>query len=398
MLNDVTIGSYNVFPAYLGSKYSVLVYSADWTVTNAGYSITYNGTSSQVFRVYFQFTDVTGNGNSIYVIVNGVVLFSGYCSNTANQGSCFTSQPMTLAPSSTVRIACSAGYQTLQNCQLDIFQVSGFLNQNTQYCNPGTIQTKFVQYLCNNTSLANSTVFAQSNRLDLSNLTFVQTNDRAAFTKNQYNVTINVAGSYRVMFSGMYLQPASSSNFYMSLNKNTSNSFAFLKLNFSSPQNGQPELLTFEGLAFCSVGDTIDVQCNSSSNQIFYTPQLYIQQVINDFQAANQMVGLLDFTPNSTNGNIVAYNSTTSKYVSSDPSTLNVVTKTGPTLITGQKTFSGTQTTCMINSTSPTIPFCAQNSLGTCSLQLSSNGQNSFISQVTDDFQITNSIDGIPFL
>lgn len=53
MLNDVTIGSYNVFPAYLGSKYSVLVYSADWTVTNAGYSITYNGTSSQVFRVYF---------------------------------------------------------------------------------------------------------------------------------------------------------------------------------------------------------------------------------------------------------------------------------------------------------------------------------------------------------
>jgi hypothetical protein len=47
------------------------------------------------------------------------------------------------------------------------------------------------------------------------------------------------------------------------------------------------------------------------------------------------MVGLLDFTPNATNGYIVAYNSTTSKYVSSDPSTLNVVTKNTPNVITG---------------------------------------------------------------
>lgn len=53
MTNDTVIGAYNVFPAYLGSKYSVVVSSADWTITNAGYSITYNGTSSQVFRVYF---------------------------------------------------------------------------------------------------------------------------------------------------------------------------------------------------------------------------------------------------------------------------------------------------------------------------------------------------------
>lgn len=53
------------------------------------------------------------------------------------------------------------------------------------------------------------------------------------------------------------------------------------------------------------------------------------------------MAGMADFQHSATNGNIVAYNSSSSKYVSSDPNTLNVVTKTGPTLITGQKTFSG---------------------------------------------------------
>lgn len=36
--------------------------------------------------------------------------------------------------------------------------------------------------------------------------------------------------------------------------------------------------------------------------------------------------------------------------------------------------------------------------MGICSLQLSSNGTSSYISQVTDDFQVTNSNDGIPFL
>jgi hypothetical protein len=38
------------------------------------------------------------------------------------------------------------------------------------------------------------------------------------------------------------------------------------------------------------------------------------------------------------------------------------------------------------------------NGLGTCSIQLSSNGSDSYISQANDDFQVTNSNDGIPFL
>lgn len=155
--------------------------------------------------------------------------------------------------------------------------------------------------------------------------------------------------------------------------------------------------LDFESIFVCSVGDLISIQCNNaSSDQSFTCCQLFIQQVINDFQQSANMVGLLDFTPNATNGYIVAYNSTTSKYVSSDPSTLNVVTKNTPNVITGQKTFSGTLTTCMINSTSPTIPLSVSNALGNVALQLTSGSTSSYIAQQADDMIITNAADSLP--
>lgn len=155
----------------------------------------------------------------------------------------------------------------------------------------------------------------------------------------------------------------------------------------------------FEGIANITAGDYIDLMCNNAtSNQAFTTCQIYIQQVINDFQAANSLAGMNDITFNNVNKNVLAYDSVTNKYVFQNANSANLVDKSTAQIIAGTKQFSGSTTTCMINSTSAQIPLIVQNALGTCSLQLSSNGTNSQISQVTDDFQITNSNDGIPFL
>lgn len=108
--------------------------------------------------------------------------------------------------------------------------------------------------------------------MDLSNMTAIITNDNAAFTKTQYSIVCNVTGTYWVQFHGSYNSPASSSSYYLTLNKNSSSPFAFLWLNYSAPANGIVEKCDFEGIANITAGDYIDLMCNNaSSNQSFTT-------------------------------------------------------------------------------------------------------------------------------
>lgn len=97
-----------------------------------------------------------------------------------------------------MNIGCSSSNQTIQNPSIDVYQIAGILNSPTLYANPGTIQTKYFQCFANNITAACNTIFAQSNRMDLSNMTAIITNDNTAFTKTQYGITCNVSGTYRV--------------------------------------------------------------------------------------------------------------------------------------------------------------------------------------------------------
>ena len=102
--------------------------------------------------------------------------------------------------------------------------------------------------------------------MDLTNMTTIITNDNTAFTKTQYGITCNVTGTYRVQFHGAYNSPASSSSYYLTINKNSSSPFAFLRLNYSAPLNGAVEKVDFEGIANITAGDYIDIMCNNASS------------------------------------------------------------------------------------------------------------------------------------
>lgn len=195
LTNSTQIGSYYMFDVFAGASYSVFANSADWTITNARVA-TYNGSSSQTFRVQFGYTGITTNGNSIIVVVNGTILYSSYSGSIANQQSWFQSQPITFTPGTTLSIGCTASFQTIQNISLDTFQQSGFINQPVQYVNPPTIQTKYFQCFANNITLQSLAVFSQGGKIDLSNLTAINSNDATSFTKSQYGITINTAGTY----------------------------------------------------------------------------------------------------------------------------------------------------------------------------------------------------------
>lgn len=228
-------------------------------------------------------------------------------------------------------------------------------------------------------------------------MTAINSNDNTAFTKTQYGITCNVSGTYRVEFHGAYNQPGVSSSFYLTLNRNSSFPFAFLRLNYSANPNGPVMDCTFEGITTITAGDYIDIMCNNaSSNQSFTTCQLFIQQVINDFTNGNTLAGLTDFTSNTTNNYIVSYNSATSKYVSQSANSANLVDKSSGQIISGQKQFSGSTTVAMINSSSPQIPLQVSNGLGNVAIQLTSGATSSYVSQQADDMIITNAVDGLP--
>lgn len=154
---------------------------------------------------------------------------------------------------------------------------------------------------------------------------------------------------------------------------------------------------TFSGVANITAGDYIDLMCNNaSSNQSFTTCQIYIQQVINDFQNANALSGMSDVTINNVNKNVLAYDSATSKYVFQTANSANLVDKSSGQIISGQKQFSGSTTLCQINSSSQQIPLQVLNALGNVALQLTSNSTSSYIAQQSDDMIITNAVDALP--
>lgn len=155
--------------------------------------------------------------------------------------------------------------------------------------------------------------------------------------------------------------------------------------------------LDFESIFICSVGDLISIQCNNaSSDQSFTCCQLFIQQVINDFNQGTTLAGLTDVTPNATNNYVLAYNSATSKYVSQSANSANLVDKSSGQIVSGQKQFSGSTTVCMINSSSPQIPLQVSNALGNTALQLTSGTTSSYIAQQADDMIFTNAVDSLP--
>lgn len=175
-----------------------------------------------------QYTNSAGTGLNIIVCLNGAIVHASYMGFVSGQQSNFQTQPITFTTNSTLNIGCSSSYQTIQNPSIDVSQVAGILSSPVLYANPGTIQSKYFQCFSSNISLTNQTIFAQSNRMDLTNMTTIITNDNTAFTKTQYGITCNVSGTYRVQFHGSYNSPASSSSYYLSLNKNSSSPFAFL--------------------------------------------------------------------------------------------------------------------------------------------------------------------------
>jgi len=180
--NSTQVGSYYMFDLFALSAYSVFVNSSDWTVTNA-WTMTYTGASSQTFWLAMSYTNVAGTGLNIIVCLNGTIIYASYMGTVAGQQSSFVTQPITFTTNSTLNIGCSASFQTIQNPSIDVSQVAGILNSPTLYANPGTLQSKYFQCFANNISLTCSTIFAQSNRLDLTNMTAVITNDATAFTK-----------------------------------------------------------------------------------------------------------------------------------------------------------------------------------------------------------------------
>lgn len=62
-----------------------------------------------------------------------------------------------------------------------------------------------------------------------------------------------------------------------------------------------------------------------------------IEEKIYNFTNGNSLAALTDVTPNATNNYVIAYNSATSKYVSQNPALVNIVTKSDPQIISGQK-------------------------------------------------------------
>lgn len=175
-----------------------------------------------------QYTNTAGTGLNIIVCLSGTIIYASYMGTVAGQQSSFVTQPITFTNGSYLNIGCSASFQTIANPSIDVSQVAGVLNSPTLYANPGTIQSKYFQCFANNITAACNTILAQSNRMDLSNMTAIVTNDATAFTKTQYGIYCNVSGTYRVQFHGAYSQPGVSSSYYLTLNKNSSSPFAFL--------------------------------------------------------------------------------------------------------------------------------------------------------------------------
>lgn len=174
------------------------------------------------------YTNTAGTGLNMIVCLNGTIVHGSYMGTVSGQQGSFTTQPITFTNGATLNIGCSASFQTIQNPSIDVSQVAGILNSPTLYANPGTIQSKYFQCFANNITAACNTIFAQSNRMDLSNMTAIITNDNTAFTKTQYGITCNVTGTYQVEFHGAYNQPGVTSSYYLTLNKNSSSPFAFL--------------------------------------------------------------------------------------------------------------------------------------------------------------------------
>lgn len=135
-----------------------------------------------------------------------------------------------------------------------------------------------------------------------------------------------------------------------------------------------------ETLIQCSVLDQIQIRYNGiPSNQNCYTPCLFIEEKVYNFTDGNSLAGLNDFTTNTTNGFIVAYDSTSSKYVSQNPALINIVTKSDPQLLTGQKQFSGTTTIFSNNLAGQTTSIQSQNVLGDSAVQITSGAYSSYI-------------------
>lgn len=182
--------------------------------------MTYIGTSPQTFRLSMSYTNTAGTGLNMIVCLNGTVIYASYMGTVSSQQSSFITQPITFTNGSYLNIGCSTAYQTIQNPSIDVSQVAGILNSPTLYANPGTIQTKYFQCFANNITAACNTIFAQSNRMDLSNMTAINTNDASSFTKTQYGITCNISGTYLVEFHGAYNQPGVTSSYYLTLNRN----------------------------------------------------------------------------------------------------------------------------------------------------------------------------------